>query len=239
MSRRVLVTRPPPCAERTALHVSDLGFEAIMLPLSETVPLAPPGIDPDDFDIIAVTSASALRHASPALLEPLLDLTVFAVGANTAAACRRAGFDAVVEGPGDATGLARVVTTTTQPESRVLYLCGRERRPQFESLVAAARFPVTALEVYDTLSVTPSDETVRAALRDEPATDALLYSRKAAQAIARLAVRPKLADLFARTQFICISWRVGMILAAIAQSRCRVAERPNENAMLALLEQER
>ena len=61
---RVLVTRPEPGASRTAVKLRAMGFEPVLLPLSETKPLAIPRDPiPESAVAVAITSANAIRHA--------------------------------------------------------------------------------------------------------------------------------------------------------------------------------
>ncbi len=89
MPRRVLVTRPGPQAVRTARRLAELGYEPVILPLTQTVALP---VDvaslPDRIDAVAVTSANALRCAPAALLARLAGERCFAVGEKTARQAR-------------------------------------------------------------------------------------------------------------------------------------------------------
>jgi uroporphyrinogen-III synthase len=82
---RVLVTRPEPQAAATARRLDELGYEPVILPLTQTVALP---VDvaslPDRIDAVAVTSANALLSAPAALLARLADAPCFAVGETTA-----------------------------------------------------------------------------------------------------------------------------------------------------------
>ncbi|MBN9252948.1 MAG: uroporphyrinogen-III synthase, partial [Mesorhizobium sp.] len=91
--RRVLITRPEPGASHTARKLAELGFEPVLLPLSDTIPLFPePSAVPSDAAAVAITSANAIRHAAPDLLSALSSLPCHAVGTKTAQAARSAGF---------------------------------------------------------------------------------------------------------------------------------------------------
>ncbi|QPC85971.1 uroporphyrinogen-III synthase [Mesorhizobium sp. NBSH29] len=239
MVRRVLVTRPQPGADRTASRLAQSGFDAIVLPLSETVPLVAETIDAADFDAIAVTSANAIRHATPAALSALRNKPVFAVGLRTAATCREAGLTLVFEADGDAMALARVLCAQTPPASRVLYLCGKVRRPHFEAVLAMHGIVTTALELYDTLMLCPSEDEVHRTLGHDAVTDVLVFSQKAAFAILSLARLPALAPLLAPARYICISERVADAFSGIDVRRRVVAATPDEQAMIALLDEER
>ena len=85
MPRRVLVTRPAPETQRTARRLTELGYEPVMLPLTQTVALPVDAASlPERIDAVAVTSSNALRNASPGLIARLAGKPCFAVGDKTA-----------------------------------------------------------------------------------------------------------------------------------------------------------
>src|SRR5688572_10345906 len=106
MSLRVLVTRPQPGAARSAARLLEAGFEPILLPLTEIVAVEPalPASLPE---AVAISSANAVRRAPASLLSLLAHAPVFAVGDETAAAARQAGFEDVRRSAGNAADLAR------------------------------------------------------------------------------------------------------------------------------------
>ncbi|WP_245271460.1 uroporphyrinogen-III synthase [Mesorhizobium sp. LSJC264A00] len=91
-------------------RLQELGFEPLLLPLTETVTL-PVGADAasDNAVAVAVTSANAVRHAPKELIRALAALPCHAVGRRTAEAARWAGFLSVSEGAGDAERLAEAI----------------------------------------------------------------------------------------------------------------------------------
>jgi uroporphyrinogen-III synthase len=234
---RVLVTRPEPGAARTARQLTETGFQPILLPLTETVALPlDAGLVADAAIAIAVaiTSANAVRHAPKELIAMLAALPCHAVGKRTAEAARKAGFLSVSEGPGDAEGLADSLAGDLSGKT-IVYLCGRVRFPAFEQTLRTAGAQIHAVEIYDTLQVGYSDETVIERLSGQPADAVLLYSAKAAVAMQVLAGRPALRGLFEKTWFFVLSARVAAALHDIAGERLRIAPQPDEDTLLALL----
>jgi uroporphyrinogen-III synthase len=230
---RILVTRPEPAARRTAARLAELGHRAVVLPLTETRPL-PLGPDaPKGAVALAVTSANAVRHAPPALVAALAGLPCHAVGERTAEAARAAGFARVEAGSGGAEALAERIAPPLAGKALV-YLCGRIRFPGFEKRLAAAGVRVHALESYDTVAVAYGDVEMAARLGG-PVDAVLLYSAAAADAAVALAARPALSPLFAAADFLCLSQRVAARLSGLDAGRVRVARRPDEASLLALL----
>lgn len=232
---RVLVTRPEPGASRTARRLQHMGLQPVLLPLTETVALpADAGLVPDDAAAVAVTSANAVRHASKAVIAALAALPCHAVGARTAEAARKMGFSSVIEGSGDAEALAESIAASL-PGKAIAYLCGRVRFPVFEQRLEAAGIHVSAVETYDTLPVRHSDETILALLSGQSVDAVLLYSAKAAGAMQVLAKRPALQEAFEKTQVFALSARIAAAFDGGAGKSIRIAEEPDEEALLALL----
>ena len=236
--RRVLITRPEPGAGRTARSLTAEGFQPVLLSLSETRPLS---VNPDDVPAtaaaVAVTSANAIRHATPELLSRLSGFTCHAVGRKTAEAARAAGFSSVLEGPGDALALAGQIAASFS--GTLVYLCGRVRFSGFEDSLAKAGVPVHPLESYDTVSLEYSSEAVSDHLADQPVDAVLLYSDKAAHVIGELIARPKMRHLFDEAKFFALSERIATAFAHHSGVIVRVAAQPTESALLALLERAR
>jgi len=230
----VLVTRPEPGASRTARRLEAQGFRPILLPLTETVGLPVEARAAPAAAAVAVTSANAVRHAPKPLVAALAALPCHAVGKRTAAACRAAGFASVAEGPGDAEALAGAIAGGLAGRE-VVYLCGRTRFPAFEARLAAAGVRVHPVETYETIALDHDDAHILARLAGGPVGSVLLYSAKAAAAVAALAVRPALRERFETTEFLALSARVAGALGEVAGERVRIAARPDEDALLALL----
>lgn len=230
--KRVLVTRPEPGASRTAARLAADGFSPIVLPLTEILPLEP-AMPEGDIAAVVISSANAIRGAPAPLLASLSSKPVFAVGDETAAAARAAGFVDVRSSAGDANCLVRDVTAGMPAEARAAYLCGRVRLDTLEAQLAALGFSVVAIETYDTHERLPALEELTA-LDAGPVAAALLYSAKGAACLARV-VSPRTGTIFRDTAFICISPRVARELATVASGSVLAAKTPDENAMFELL----
>ena len=226
---RVLVTRPEPGAARTAARLTAAGWQPLVIPLSAIValPAEPPS---GGVAAVAASSANALRHASAALLAPLLGRPLFAVGDETAAAAIEAGFGDVRSSRAGADDLASDIAGAMSAGARIAYLCGRVRLPALEASLGEAGFEVVAIETYDTPARAPSPADL-AWLDAEPVAAALVYSARAAEGLATLAGRASLSG----TVFISISARVADRLATVASGKVLVAATPDEEAMFDLL----
>ncbi|RUM98393.1 uroporphyrinogen-III synthase [Pseudaminobacter arsenicus] len=236
-SRRVLVTRPQPGAAKTARRLAEIGFAPIVLPLSQTraLPVLPADV-PATIDAVAVTSVNAIRHAPPDLIAGLAGYRCFAVGAKTAAAVREAGFSSVLEGPGDAAGLAGMIAGEARPGTLVAYLTGRVRLEAFESGLAKAGMRTFAIETYDTLAMDYSTTELAGELGNHRIDAVLLYSSKSAQAVTAIISRAEWDFHFAETRYFCLSARIAAKLQGAVPDKVSIAVEPTEGALLALLE---
>ncbi|MCO5080550.1 MAG: uroporphyrinogen-III synthase [Rhizobiaceae bacterium] len=231
---RVLVTRPEPGASHTAERLSALGHEPVLLPLTAIAPLPTPAIAAADFDAVAVTSANALRNAAEHVIVQAARLPCFAVGDETARLAGETSFANVASADGDADDLATLMIQRLPGGSRILYLCGRLRRPTFEAALSDAGFEVAALETYETLPADYAPESLAAHLGEKTIDLALVYSAEAAIALVRLMHSETQVKLSPAAIFLCISTRVAAILSS-ERHKTLVASEPTEPSMLSAL----
>lgn len=171
MTLPIAVLRPEPGNAATATAIEALGRRALRLPLFDIVPLPWDGPDPGAHDALVLTSANAVRHASPALAR-YAALPVHAVGAATAAAARAAGLNVVATGSGD--GRALLDAAQAEGVRAALLLTARDR-------AVAAHPAVSAIEtVYASEAIDPVDATPLAG------SVALVHSRRAAERLAEI-----------------------------------------------------
>ena len=228
------MTRPPPGGPRTAARLRALGHEAVELPVIAVGPTGAPW-PAGPFDAIVLTSANGLSGRPDPIPAALAGTRLFAVGKATAAAAAGAGFVDVVPATGDAAGLAASLRSQVPPGSRFLYLAGAVRKPDLEQAMAAAGFDLTVVETYDARPVDPAR---LAALMDRRTPDAVLhYSRASVEAwLAGVRAGGHEAALLCR-RHLALSNDVAEPLLRAGATDVRVASRPEEDALLVLLEE--
>lgn len=233
MRPRVLVTRPEPGASRTAARLEMAGFEAAVLPLTllkaldAELPAGP-------FDAVIVTSAQALEHAC---LNLPPQLPVYAVGAATAASAERCGFAQIMTAGGSVASIAALVRTSAEPAARLLYLCGRVRRPELEAALDGAGFHVTAVETYVAVPSVYTDSELAARLGEASFDAVALMSAQAAEAFSALAECSRFGPLFTASEIVCFSERIAKVLFQDGVWKLNVTEEASEDALLDLLSQ--
>lgn len=236
---RVLVVRPSPAAARTAERLAALGHAALAAPLLAYEPTKNP-CPAGSFDILLATSAQAFAalDAQGEAPEQLRALALYAVGARTHEAARRAGFRACVCVAPDADALAREIARL-HPRggagAHALYLAGVDRKPHLEAALRAMGFTVSAWEVYAAKAAAALPAPAQEALAAGALDAALHYSRRSAEIFCALAQAAGLAPAAARLRHIAISPDAAAGLAALAPADLRVAGAPEEAAMLDLL----
>jgi uroporphyrinogen-III synthase len=231
---RILITRPEPDGERTAAQLRARGCEVVLSPLLRVEPVSAE-LD-DQWDALALTSINAV-HAiagSPAIAM-LHAIPVYAVGARSADAARAEGFAEVVSADGNVGDLARVMATQLRPGARVLHLAGEDRAGDLAGALAAAGIKVTIHVVYRAVAVSQFTPDVREALKAGTLDGVLHFSRRTAAAYLACAQAGGLLEQALAPVQYCLSAQVAEPLVAAGACAIRVAERPAETALIALV----
>jgi uroporphyrinogen-III synthase len=229
----VLITRPEPGAGETAASVVSLGFRPILAPALEILPL--PCRLPPAARLQAIVIASG--NAVQALPASHRGLPLLAVGDATAARARAAGFTRTESADGDAHALAALTGRSCDRKGAALLLA--TARGQGEALAADLRargFRVIRRAVY---AAVPARTLPAAACNDLAAgavTAALFFSAETARHCVWLLRRARLHEAVRTVDALAIGRSAAVALEALPWRRIRVAARPNQDAMLALLQ---
>ncbi|MGJ5139358.1 uroporphyrinogen-III synthase [Bradyrhizobium oligotrophicum] len=231
----VLVTRPAPDNERTAAALRARGFDVLLAPMLRFEPVAlPPDAGRDAAGLI-VTSSNALRAAAPQLgASALLRLPLFAVGDQTAAAARDAGFTQVISAAGDATALRDLIANggVVDAGATLLYLAGADISRDLASELAARGYDVVTQTVYRMAQVTSLPREVCDAFAANAIRAVLHYSRRSAAAFVA-AIRADGVEISAlAVPHACLSANVAEVLREAGATQVTIAAHPDENDML-------
>jgi uroporphyrinogen-III synthase len=233
---QVIVTRPQADSRALVEKLEARGHRAIVSPLLTIKPREDAAIPSLAHQAIALTSANALLHTALAPApEALKRVKVLAVGAQSAAAARRAGYQTVQGEGGDVAGLADTIARACAPrDGPILYPSGAETAGDLKGTLEKKGFTVTRVVLYDAVpaeSLTP--ETI-AALKQGSADGVLLYSPRSARLWTMLATRAGLGDATRALRHFCLSPNVAAALGFGFVTE--VAARPDEPSLLALLD---
>lgn len=224
---KVLVVRAVEDARRTASKLASLGHEAIVSPALEIRRLDFV-ISNEKFDALIATSAHALENASN-----IADLhaPLFVVGRHTADAARAADVTPTAVAS-DAKALAAILCERFPSRARLLYLAGRDRKPDLEAALAAHDLRV--VETYGAERAEGlTNEAKRKLAADE--IDAVLhYSRRSAEIFLDLVEACALLETVRKLRHIAISADAALPLCA-AGYKIEIAAAPDEASMIALL----
>lgn len=181
--QRVLVTRAPPQARKTAEGLTRLGFEPVLASLLSIDLVTPPPPVTGNFQAILITSANAV----PALSHLPIDRAtpVLCVGDATREAVQAAGFESATSAHGDGRALARLALKRLTPKGgTLLHLHGQTLAHDPLAALSEAGFHTRSALVYRARHLDEFSEADRLALRTTPPRFALAYSPESARSLA-------------------------------------------------------
>ena len=233
---RLLLTRPEPDAQRTAAALRAQGHDVIAAPVLRIVPAADAQIGAGPWAAILITSANAAHAvAAHARGTPLRALPVFAVGRRSAEAMAAAGFADVTSADGNVTDLARLVAARMQPAAPLLYLAGEDRSGDLAGDLRAHGFAVETVAIYRTIAASSLPPSAAQALAS--GIDGVLhFSRRSAEVFVEAARAAGVLESALQATHFCLSAPIAAPLALAGAADVRVAERPSEALLLALID---
>jgi uroporphyrinogen-III synthase len=236
----LLVTRPAPDNESTADALRRRGFAPMLAPMLVFQPLPFRDASLNDYTGVILTSANAVRAiaAHPALPQ-LQRLPAFVVGDRTAQAAREAGFANVRSAEGDAAALRELIIANVPPRKRaaLLYLAAEETSRDLAGELGLRGVEVTSIAVYRMAAMDELPAAVCDAFAHGAIEAVLHYSRRSALAFVK-AVRVAGLEISALAlPQACLSDQVAASLREAGATRVIVAAKPNEEDLLAALEQ--
>ena len=232
---RLLVTRPEPHGERTAAQLRARGCDVMLAPLMRVEPIAA-ALDGGPWDALALTSANAVRAlAAHPDLASLLAIPLYAVGGRTADVALALGFDNVISADGDARDFLRVMKTHMRTGTRVLYLAGEDRAGDLGGELAAAGIVVTTTVIYRAAAMSLFPTTVRDEITAGRVDGVLHFSRRSAGVYVECAAAAGILDKALAPSHYCLSRQVAEPLMAAGATGIRIADRPTEADLLALI----
>lgn len=228
----VLITRPEPGASATAARVAALGFEPVIAPVTAAAPVQAHLPEPANIAAILVTSGNAIQAFSAAWHGTPL----FSVGDATAARAADAGFRGVASARGDAVALAALVRRRLTPANGTLLLAsGRGQGMALAEDLRGGGFRVIRRVVYAMAPREALPATAVTALRAGQVQVALFFSAETARHFVTLVQRAGIIETIIGLDAISIGRSTEMALRPLPWRRIRVAPKPDQDTMLALL----
>ena len=239
----ILITRPQADAAELAAILAARGIESTVEPLLTIRPETAPAIQLDNVQALLFTSANGIRCF--AAVNPRRDLKVFAVGDNSAAAARAAGFSQVESAAGDVESLARLVTDRLHPrDGKLLHAAGAHLAGDLRGQLQAAGFVVERVVLYHAEPATALSHASVMNLRLGGIDAVALFSPRTARLFkelwrqtsdqAGLGSGAGLGDAMA----LCLSRAVAEEIGDLGWKSIEIAETPDRAGMLALIARE-
>lgn len=232
----MLITRPEPGAGETAARIVALGFTPVLCPMLEIRPVGI--ILPAASHIAAILATSG--NALAALPTVYCNTPLFAVGNATAMRARRAGFTQVASADGDAVALAARVREELDPAiGPLLLVVGQGHGEPLAAALRQAGYRVLRRVVYHARPARVLSPDAVDAIKADRVRTALFFSAETARQFVRLVnAAGSAAALPASLQHVdavAIGNPAAVALESLPWRRVRVAARPNQDEMLALL----
>jgi uroporphyrinogen-III synthase len=186
---------------------------------------------------IIITSANAPGAiAGHPAREKLIKLPLYAVGKRSADAARAVGFTNVTSAGGDVRDLVRVITTRrADAAAPLLYLAGEDRAADLVAELVACGIAAEMAIVYRAVSA-PFPPALSAALKAGEVDAVLHFSRRSAENYLSGAARAGVAEQALSVRHLCLSAPIAEPFVQAGAGNVAIAKRPDESALLALLE---
>jgi uroporphyrinogen-III synthase len=234
---RLLVTRPQRDGERTA-EALRRRHEVVLAPLLRIETVANAEIGEGPWSALVLTSANALPaiEAHPRRAE-LKKLPLCVVGERTAAAARAAGFSDIRWVGRDVAELIRGISGFLQrSDPPLLYLAGKETTGDLAGELATKGLVVRTVVVYRAVKAERLPPAAEAALAAGEIDGVLHFSRRSAETFIECARQGGILERALAPPHYCLSQQVAQPLAAAGAGDVRIAERPDEAALIALID---
>lgn len=233
---RALVTRPREEAQGLIAALAVRAIEAVVEPLMEIHWQAAEAIDLSGIQAILCTSANGVRALARASGERSVPL--LAVGDATAARARAEGFGSVESARGDVGDLVRLAETRLRPQTGpLLHVAGNVIAGDLAGLLRAQGFTVERRVLYEARAAAALSPATVDSLRAGAIAFALFFSPRTAEIFARLAGIAGVGECCARVTAVSISGAADASLAGLPWHDRRIAERPNQSALLDAFDQ--
>jgi uroporphyrinogen-III synthase len=233
---RALVTRPREEAASLTAALASRAIEALVEPLIEIHYQGPEVLDLGGVQAILCTSANGVRALARASAErgvPLL-----AVGDATAARARAEGFGSVESAGGDIGDLARLAGGLLRPQNGpLLHVAGNVVAGDLVGLLRTQGFSVERRVLYEARAAAALSRAAVHSLHAGAIAFALFFSPRTAAIFVRLAGVAGVDECCARVTAVSISGAADAALAGLPWHVRRIAERPNQPALLDALDQ--
>ena len=233
----LLVTRPQPAADVTAAALRMRGHDVILAPVLR-VEAVDFELGPGPWSAVLLTSANAVHAISRyERRAELTGLPAIVAGERSAEAARALGFRHVIAKDGGVAGLARLAAASIgERRDPLIYLAGEDRAGDLAADLAAEGLSVETVVVYRAVQTSKLPQDVQDAVAAGRVDGVLHFSRRSAEAFLLSGEASGLSDRIRALRHYCMSAQVAEPLQAAGAGSILVAQRPDEAAVLGLIE---
>ena len=230
---RMLVTRPEPDAQSSLARLRALDIAALAAPLMERVTLNVSLPHAEGFAALVLTSANAVRTlVDRGVVADYAHLPVLAVGDRTAREAEAAGFVRVSIAAGSLGDLVNAIGLSGL-KGPLFYPTGKHQSADLAKALAPSGVMVVAAKIYNMVAIDALPAAVLEGLAGGDIDAVLVYSRRTAEIFVERAQALDRAQR-QRLGMLCLSDAVAQPLLDAHFTRISLADRPDEEAMMAL-----
>lgn len=231
---RVLVTRPAEDAKPLLAALKSQGHEGVLAPLLDIRIIGGDELDMTDVQALVLTSANGARAF--AARSGVRDVLALCVGDATAFEALALGFETVKSAAGDVEALAALVIKTLDPKNGpVLHPASTKVAGDLAGLLQAQGFVYRREVLYEAVKAETLPKSACDELRAGTLDGVMLFSPRTGAAFADLVDKAGLAAHLKGITAYCLSDPVAQKIGALVWKDVRVAARPDQASLLALL----
>jgi uroporphyrinogen-III synthase len=235
IAMRALVTRPREESENLSAALATRGIDTVIEPIMDIHYRTPAALDLGGVLAILCTSANGVRALARASGER--GVPVFAVGDATASRARAEGFTAVESAGGDVNDLVRLTAERLRPEDgALLHIAGNVVAGDLVGALSARGFTIERSILYEARPVAALSSVAVHALRSGVIGLALFFSPRTAAVFTKLAESACIVECCETITALSISSAADAALSDLPWLERRIAERPNQPALLDMLD---
>jgi uroporphyrinogen-III synthase len=235
---RVLITRPHDDASQTAQLLEARGYAVEVEPMLAVLPVVAPVLETDGIQAVLFTSANGARAMSSA--SKARETPVFTVGDASAAEARRLGYTQVHSAKGDVASLAALVAEVCDPAAGpLLHVAANVVAGDLQDLLEKHGFAVRKACLYESRTAVALSPELTEALKTGRIDAALFFSPRTAETFVTLAKNAGVDGDLGRISAYALSPAVADKLRTVSWRALRVADRPDQEALLAILDRDR
>jgi len=232
---KVLITRSREDGERLATVLAERGIDSLLAPLLEIDIFAGPPLAVDGVQAVLATSANGIRAFAERSSERRIP--VFAVGDATARLAVNMGFASVSTASGDVDTLAeRVIEALPADGGDLLHVAGTKVAGDLGGRLGEHGFSYRREVIYEAKRVPALDPAAIEAIRTGAIDGILFYSPRTASIFVELAERAGIKGDLDAVAAYCLSEAVARRIEDLTWRVIGIANRPDQESMLALVE---